>query len=123
MANEITISLALNRQHATVTADRHDFPAIRKQYDQSGVGCDDRKHSIGTSEESITFTDITTNGFVMLLNLDATNYVQWGFSTTVYGGRMKAGHLAGPFFMEPGATLFLKANTAACRVRIIHYEA
>lgn len=113
----------MSRQHATNTTDAHTFNLLRKQYDQSGVGQDDRKHSIGTTEESITFTDISTNGWVLMQNLDTTNYVQWGFASGVYGGRMKAGELAGPFRMESGATLYLKANTAACRVRVIHYEA
>lgn len=122
MSNEITITTGMQRQSATVLLRRHDFPAQRKQFDQAGVGCDDREHSIGTTEESITFTDIATNGFVLMINLDPTNYVEWGFSTTVYGGRMKLSQMAGPFFLNPGATLFLRANTAACRVRIIHYE-
>lgn len=122
MSEEITIQVSMQRQHATVTADNHTFPPLRKQYTQTGSGCDDRKHSIGTSEESITFTDIATNGFVLLHNTDSTNYVQWGFATGVYGGRMKAGELAGPFRLEPGATLYLKSNTAACKVRVIHYE-
>ena len=122
MANEITITYAMSRKHATNTLDTHDLPSLRKTFDQSGVGQDDRKHSIGTTEESITFTDITTNGWCWLQNQDTTNYVEWGFSTTVYGGRLKAGESAGPFRLNTGATLYLKANTAACRVRIIHYE-
>jgi len=122
MANEITITLAMERRHATNLSDTHVFPNLRKQYTQTGVGQDDRKHSIGTTEESITLTDVSTNGFVLLHNLDTTNYVQWGFATGVYGGRMKAGETAGPFRLEPGATLYLKANTAACRVRVIAYE-
>jgi hypothetical protein len=122
MANEITITLAMDRRHATNTSDTHVFPNLRKQYSQTGTGQDDRKHTIGTTEESITLTDISTNGFVLMQNLDTTNYVQWGFATGVYGGRMKAGETAGPFRMEPGATLYLKANTASCRVRVIAYE-
>lgn len=122
MANEITLSIAMQRQHATVTADTHMFPAVRKQVTQTGTGQDDRKHSIGTSEESITFTDIATNGYCLMQNIDATNYVEWGFATGVYGGRMKAGEIAGPFRLNPGATLYLKANTAACKIRVIHYE-
>ncbi len=122
MSEEITIQVSMQRQHATNTADSHTFPALRKQYTQTGNGCDDRKHTIGTTEESITFTDIATNGVLLLQNTDLTNYVQWGFATGVYGGRMKAGELAGPFRLEPGATLYLKANTAACKVRAIHYE-
>jgi hypothetical protein len=122
MANEITLTVAMERRHATNTGDTHVFPSFRKQYDQSATGQDDRKHTIGTTEESISFTDISTNGFMLMQNLDTTNYVQWGFSTGVYGGRIKAGETAGPFRAEPGATLYLKANAASCRVRIIHYE-
>lgn len=122
MANEIKIQIAMSRQHATVTKDSHTRPVSLYSLTQTGTGCDDRKHTIGTTEESITFTDIGTNGFVMLENLDTTNYVQWGFATGVYGGRMKATEPAGPFRLEPGATLYLKANTAACKVRVTHYE-
>ena len=123
MANEITISVAMKRQHATNTIDKHVFETLTYLRDQSGVGCDDRKHTIGTTEESITFTDIGTNGFVMLHNLDTINYVEWGFATGVYGGRLLARDSAGPFRLNSGATLFLRANTAACRVRVVHYEA
>lgn len=122
MANEITILTQMSRQHATLTHDNHTTQMHRITSTQSATGQDDRKHSIGTSEESITFTDIATNGWVWMFNDDATNYVEWGFSTGVYGGQMMAGESAGPFKMKSGATLFLKANTAACKVRVVHYE-
>lgn len=123
MANEITISVAMKRQHATNTVDKHVFETLTYLRDQSGVGTDDRKHTIGTTEESITFTDIASNGMCLLHNLDTTNYVEVGFSTGVYGMRLLAKDTAGPFRLNSGATLFLRANTAACRVRIVHYEA
>lgn len=50
---------------------------------------------------------------------DATNYVQAGFSTGVYGMRLKAGMIAA-FPAEPALSIKLKANTAACRVTIWH---
>lgn len=81
-------------------------------------GVNDLIMTIGTTEESPTFTDITTNGWLLLENLDATNYVQWGVATTVYTGRMAAGKAA-LLQLEPGKSLYLKANTAACRVRIV----
>ena len=122
MANEITILTQMSRQHATKTGDNHTTGLRRISVTQTATGQDDRKHTIGTSEESITFTDIATNGWCVMVNDDATNYVQWGFATGVYGGRMRAGETAGPFRLEPGATLYLKANTASCKVRIAHYE-
>ena len=124
MANEITITYGMSRQHATNTLDNHQVSQapVRKQFTQTGVGQFDVKPSIGTSEESITFTDIATNGWAMFTNMDTTNYVEWGFSTGVYGGRMKAQESAGPFRVNPGATIYLKANTGACRVRVVMYE-
>lgn len=122
MANEITITYAMSRKHATNAIDTHDVPMVRKTFTQTGAGQYDVKPSIGTTEETITFTDITTNGWCAMVNLDTTNYVEWGFSTGVYGGRLRALESAGPFRVNAGATLYLKANTAACRVRVIMYE-
>jgi hypothetical protein len=82
-------------------------------------GSDDRWHSIGTTEESITFTDISVNGWVHLYNTDPTNYVEVGFSTGVYGIKLGAGQRA-QFRLNAGATMYLKANTASCRVRCTH---
>lgn len=77
---------------------------------------------VGTSEESTTFPELTTEGWLWMRNLDETNYIQWGFATGVYGGRMKPGETAGPFRMEPGLTLFLKANVASCKAFIFGFE-
>ena len=87
--------------------------------DQSAALLYDAVHAIGTAEESVaTFGDVATYGRALLHNMDATNYVQAGFSTTVYGLRMPAGEWS-DFRLEPGSTLFLKANTATCNVRIL----
>jgi hypothetical protein len=77
--------------------------------------------SVGTSEESIAFPELTTEGWLFMQNNGPTNYVQWGFATGVYGGRLRVGEFA-LFRMEPGLTLFLKANTAACNVLVYGFE-
>lgn len=76
--------------------------------------------SVGTTEETLSFADIAINGWIQLYNTDATNYVDWGFSTTVYGGRLEAGKRT-QFFLKPGASVYVKANTAACLVRVVHF--
>lgn len=120
MANEITIAVSVSLSKGNL-ARRVD---TRKAIDQTGAGVYHNTVSVGTAEESIaTFGDITTEGLIYLRNLDTTNYVQWGFSTTVYGGRMAPGMVAGPFQAEPGLELFLKANTAACLVEVFVAEA
>jgi len=83
--------------------------------DQTGAGGPTPGYvTIGTSEESIAFGELSTLGFVTIQNLDATNYVRWGFSTGVYGGRLRAGEYA-CFRLNPGSTLYLVANTASCK--------
>jgi hypothetical protein len=77
--------------------------------------------TIGTSEKSTTFPELSTEGWLIMQNLDATNYVEWGFATTVYGGRMRAGEFA-LFRLNPGTELFLRANTAACKVVVYALE-
>lgn len=86
---------------------------------------DNRIVSITHSGETThTFaTDIGNAGYVYLKNLDATNYVDVGFATTVYPLRLKAGQVA-LFPITPAqASLFLLANTAACRVELYIHEA
>lgn len=78
---------------------------------------------VGTAEESLTFTDITTPGICYLMNLDTTNYVQWGISTGVYPGRLKAADIPAIFRLDNSATtLYLKANTASCNVLVTVYD-
>lgn len=84
-------------------------------------GAEDKIVSVGTSEETIAFTDITTPGYLYIKNLDGTNYVEVGFTTTATAAAMKVA--AGGFLIVPlssTATVYAKANTAACRVRVIH---
>ena len=84
------------------------------------------KHTIGTSEESITIASYITGGegpgFCHIYNSDATNYVQIGISTGAYFGKLKAGESACLRLDAGVTTLYLKANTAACKVEVLIYE-
>lgn len=121
MANEITIASRLTLKNGTLA---FDYATGNILLDQTAAGGPTPGYvTIGTSEESYTFSELGTLGFLVMRNLDAANYIQWGFATTVYGGRMRAGEFAGPFRLEPGSTLFLRANTAACKALIYALEA
>lgn len=77
---------------------------------------------IGTSEEDISFGDITP-GFVIIQNMDATNYVQIGPKS---GGAMIAYQKIRPgrfalIELDAGVTMRAKANTATVRLRIRGY--
>lgn len=84
--------------------------------DQAAAGAAAGVQNIGTSEETLSAGDLTTKGWLFIRNLDGTNYVQVGFSTGVYGIRLEAGEPA-VFRTEPAATVYLKANTAACDIQ------
>jgi hypothetical protein len=119
MADEITIqtSVAVRKNELVFSYD-----SGRYTIDMSGTGGPTPGYvTIGTSEESIAFGELGTLGWVMMKNLDTANYVRWGFATTVYGGRLEAGETA-MFRLNPGATLFLIANTAACKMLIYGLE-
>lgn len=84
--------------------------------------------NIGTTEETLSFGDIAP-GTVVLQNLDSTNYVEYGFSTGVYGCKLlpgassTAGGQPHVINLTSGATVYIKANTAACDVFVSGYDA
>jgi len=74
---------------------------------------------IGTSEEILyQGTDLGTLGYLMLKNLDSTNYVLAGI-TGEYSVKMKAGEVA---LFRAAADIYAKADTAACNVAKILIE-
>jgi hypothetical protein len=120
MANEISVNASIEVTNGNM---KDTFAPGRRTYDQTAVGGPVPGYqTIGTSEETVSTSEISTLGWCMFRNLDATNYVRWGFSTGVYGGRMEAGETAGPFRLNPGTTIYMIANTAACKVQIKVYE-
>ena len=116
MAGEIRHTTKLQLSSGNLQTDFNPAAGV---IDQAAAVLYDSVHDVGTVEESITsFGDVATEGRAIIHNLDATNFVQIGFATTVYGIRLPAGEWA-DFRLEPGASLFLKSNTAACNVRIL----
>ena len=119
MADEITVQtyMAVRKNELVFSYDTG-----RLQFDMTGTGGPTPGYvTIGTSEESVAFGELGTLGWVLLKNLDLANYVRWGFATTVYGGRIEAGETA-MFRLNPGAPIFLIANTAACKMLIYGLE-
>ena len=117
MADEITVNQSLRVSNGNFSFRRE---VGFSTFDQTTAGGGNPGTvNIGTSEESVTFGDITTPGWAIMTNLDTTNFVKWGFSTGVYGGRMEPGETAGPFRLDPAlASLYMIADTAACNVLI-----
>jgi hypothetical protein len=120
MANEIKIQCDMSLTKGGLD---YRWAMGRQSLTQTGTLIKDIVVSIATSETTIAVDDVGTPGFVALMNLDDTNYVQWGVATTVYTGRMIALGQVRPFQLDAGVQdLYLKANTAACEVRIVVFE-
>lgn len=121
MANEITINLDFRLKKSGL---KKEVQERNLQFDQTGVGAFDTVLEIGTTAETITLTDITTEGWAFFKNLDATNFVTWGPDSTglVPFGRLKPGEVAGPMRVAPGTVISMQADTADCHVRVLVME-
>lgn len=119
MANEITFRFSVDVASGGLN-DR--FQVQRQQIDQGEARKSDRVLAIGTTEETISFTDITTEGVLIIHNLDATNFVTVGPDATgqVDFLKIKPGE-AWPMRVAPGTTIKATADTASCDVRFILY--
>ena len=120
MANEISIKpyIKCANGRASITIQLGVL-----SFNQSAAGFYHNIATIGTTEESIaSFGDVASEGWIYVRNIDATNFVDWGFSTAVYGGGMAAGETV-MFRAKPGLTLFFKADTADCKIEILCLEA
>lgn len=117
MADEIRIAASMSVDNGNLSFSQNYGT---KSYDQTNVGGPSPgMKEIGITEETESFSELTTPGWCTIQNLDSTNFVEWGFSTGVYGGKLMAGETAGPFRINSASTtLYLKADTAACRVVI-----
>jgi hypothetical protein len=119
MADEITVTASLNVSNGSQLF--RFAPAALSVTQTAQGGPTPGYWTVGTTEENNAFPELTTEGWLAMQNLDSTNYVEWGFATGVYGGRLRAGEFA-MFRTNPGLTLFMKANTAACKVVVYCFE-
>ena len=109
MSNELKIvtSLVFSKGGAQTVARYSDSVDVTGDAYTRGI------QSIGTSEEQVVQgAELGTPGFVILKNLDDTNYIEVGSTTGVYDIKLKAGEVA--LYRHNSATMYAKANTAAC---------
>lgn len=114
-ANEITLTAILEVENG----DLYDIFEVR-DLARNQTTAASRKFiwSVGTAEEDLVTTDLASPRYLMIRNLDPTNYVDLGMSDA---GTMKAlaRLLAGDILllpMKPGVTVRAQANTAACKL-------
>lgn len=113
MANELTLGVNFNYRNGLAQIANN----LSKQVDVSATPLLDQVKNIATSETTVSLSGVTS-GYALVVNLDATNYVQLGTATGVYWAKLKALQFALVPLNAPG-TLYLLANTAACDVQVI----
>ncbi len=111
MSNEITWNVGLTISKGGVTERK----AFSGRIDMAGNNTSGSTQDIGTSAEALTFGDIAGIPPQLLLkNLDATNFILVGFTNPPTEIKLKAGEAV---LMRPTtATIYAKADTAACRL-------
>jgi len=120
MASEISAAVSLNASKggATVTASG------TKTADMAGDQMITNVQAVGTSSEALVLGDVTTLGYLLIKNLDATNYVEVASDTAFGASDIISKLLAGDIMLvkSPVATLYVKANTAACNISVTAVE-
>lgn len=118
MARELTASVALTLQKGIVEVSwiQHGVKVT-----VSGSKYTHIVQAIGTSATALDIGDITTPGYILMKNQDATNYVtiRMGASGADVV-KMKAGEIA--LFRLAGSTPYAVANTASVNVEYFLIE-
>lgn len=108
---------------STRSANTDDMGLLGLTFTMSGTNYVKGTQSIGTTAELLGKGEIGTPGFLIVKNLDATNYVEFEkatFSTTAGTVKLKAGESA--CFRVASSTIYACANTAACVVSYLLIE-
>jgi hypothetical protein len=120
MANELTITSSMSFQKEKA------FASMGKggvRVTVTGTKYVEIVQAIGTSEEALLLGDIASPGYMMVENLDATNFVEIrpgsGAADMI---KIPPLSFAGPFMLAT-STPYAIADTAECKIRYLLIEA
>jgi hypothetical protein len=113
MANELTTGISLTYAKGGVVENL----SLSKQSDITTGRASKASQVIGTTEEQFALVDVANARYVVVQNLDTTNFVQVGTATGAYSVKLLAGDIA--LFPPNANALYLKADTAACLVSVL----
>jgi hypothetical protein len=120
MANELSISISLSFSKNGASISRSTGSnqiTVAGNYVASGVG------TIGTSAANLYKGDITTPGYMLFHNLDATNFIALGHDATGFVTDVKCPAGKWVMFCWNQTTPQIKADTAACKFEYYLFEA
>ena len=122
MADEISITGSMRLENGNDSMQK----SFSFNADQSAVGGPSPGTLlVGTSQEAVTPSDITSQGFVYFKNLDTVNFIEVGVevSATFYPVIKLLPGEAVAVRLSPSVALFAKADTAAARLEAQIFEA
>ena len=114
MANEIRTQISQSVTNGSLS----DSVSISFQTDQATAASAGGVQIVGTSAETLNLGDVSSVGPMVLVNLDATNYVEFGIDSTGFVpiGRIDPGEAA-VYRPSVGTTPYVRANTADVKIR------
>jgi hypothetical protein len=121
MADEITIQLFAQLVNGLL---KDTFAPGQITPNQTTQGMHSAVVVVGfAAEEDLTIGDVATAGWIILHNLDSTNFVTYGPkpATMEAFGKLNAGEFA-LFYLASGVTLRWQANTANVKVKVHIWE-
>lgn len=130
MANQLSLTVTLTYSPTDSPGEQVKVapPAFSKTVTMSANGYVTATQAVGTSEELLGDGTngfnavISTVGYVLIKNIDDTNYCDFGRTTTVYNVRLKAGEFA-LFRLTPTTnTIFALANSSSVNVQYWVFE-
>lgn len=114
MAQEIVMSFSLSFTKGSATVSRNSGSTY---VTVSGSTYNAQVASIATSDTPLDLGGVTTNGFILLHNLDATNYITLGEDGSSYPIKLLAGEWG--LVRWNGAAIHAKAHTGACLLEYV----
>lgn len=114
MANEIRTQISQSLTNGNLT----DSVSLSFQTDQATAASAGGVQIVGTSAEALNLGDVSSVGPMVLINLDATNYVEFGIDSSGFVpiGRIEPGEAA-MYQPSSGTTPYVRANTGNVTIR------
>ena len=110
MANEgrITVNASFTKSGTTESKNLTDT------FDVASAIFNKARQTIGTSDETLALGDVSSLGFIVAHNCDATNYIELGYTSGTYAIKLKAGEICGFRAGSGMSAIHAKANTGSC---------
>lgn len=120
MANELTINMnaSFTKNGATFSRFPSSFNVTcAGDYVQSGVML------VGTAAEALPLGDVATPGYLLIHNLDATNFIEVGYDDTGFKNVVKVSAGKWGLCEMAQAAPQVKADTGACKAEYYLFPA